>query len=448
VRVDARLEHVGREGLLGGGGALDVLVAREAVHRLLAGGWRHQLDHRVEQRRDARGARAAREVDGAELAGGDRAAQPVVELGLREIALGEVRLGEVVVGAGHVVDEPRAPRLGGLLVRPRGVGLGAGRVGLAHEGPVRAQRDDALVRVPLAHAQLEQRRGHLEARLHVGRGVERRRVLGVDLGHHHQHGQPLVTRPREDALGDGLHAILGRHGEQHGVDRAQREARLGEEAALARGVDHVDLRPVPGEAGDARLERREVLSLFDGVVEHARLVVDSPELGGRLGHVEHGFHERRLAAPLVPDDRNVSNVARRCHGPEGSAPAPRATNGEGAPRGRDAALRHRRSDGCEGALVKLTRTVATIALNLALPVAFVVWDRRRLAPDVRARAWNGASFGAAVYAFGVFSMLGWGVVTRRGLRGLGFGALVTLAGLALIVGLDVLLERALPPHLR
>jgi hypothetical protein len=98
--------------------------------------------------------------------------------------------------------------------------------------------------------------------------------------------------------------------------------------------------------------------------------------------------------------------------------------------------------------VKLTRTVATIALNLALPVAFVVWDRRRLAPDVRARAWNGASFGAAVYAFGVFSMLGWGVVTRRGLRGLGFGALVTLAGLALIVGLDVLLERALPPHLR
>lgn len=105
-------------------------------------------------------------------------------------------------------------------------------------------------------------------------------------------------------------------------------------------------------------------------------------------------------------------------------------------------MRHERPN------MKLTHTLATIALNLALPVAFVVWDRRRLDPEARARAWNGASFGAAVYAFGVFSMLGWGVVTRRGLRGLGFGALVTALGLALIVGFDFVLERLLPPHLR
>jgi hypothetical protein len=52
-------------------------------------------------------------------------------------------------------------------------------------------------------------------------------------------------------------------------------------------------------------------------------------------------------------------------------------------------------------------------LNWALTFAVQRWDRGRLTAAQRARAWNGASWGAAVYWFGFASMVPWLWVTRQ-----------------------------------
>jgi hypothetical protein len=65
---------------------------------------------------------------------------------------------------------------------------------------------------------------------------------------------------------------------------------------------------------------------------------------------------------------------------------------------------------------ELRRTVLVMLLGLALPYAVQRWDRRRLAPARRERAWNTASWAAALYAFGPLSMIGWCWVTRQDAR--------------------------------
>jgi hypothetical protein len=70
--------------------------------------------------------------------------------------------------------------------------------------------------------------------------------------------------------------------------------------------------------------------------------------------------------------------------------------------------------------MKTLRFALRIALGIALPLAVQLWYRRRLDPGQRAVAWNGATWGAALYALGPLSMLGWCWVTRRGCPHTGF----------------------------
>jgi hypothetical protein len=58
------------------------------------------------------------------------------------------------------------------------------------------------------------------------------------------------------------------------------------------------------------------------------------------------------------------------------------------------------------------RYTISIILGFALPYLVQRWDRARLPPEGAAAAWNGATWGSALYAFGPFSMLGWAWVTR------------------------------------
>jgi hypothetical protein len=89
------------------------------------------------------------------------------------------------------------------------------------------------------------------------------------------------------------------------------------------------------------------------------------------------------------------------------------------------------------------------ALNLGLTFAVQIWDKRRLTPRQRARSWNTASWGSALYVAGPLSMIAWAWVTRSewarwrrsGLGGaLGRSALVLVAGLgvgAVIYGASI-----------
>ncbi|AGP34583.1 transcriptional regulator [Sorangium cellulosum] len=101
-------------------------------------------------------------------------------------------------------------------------------------------------------------------------------------------------------------------------------------------------------------------------------------------------------------------------------------------------------------------------LGIALPLALQRWDRRRLTPEQRAACWNGATWGAALYAFGPLSMLGWCWVTRgvqhgrpdargsrslRAVKALGLGAGSAAALVLVLAGIDTLVALALglPP---
>ena len=79
--------------------------------------------------------------------------------------------------------------------------------------------------------------------------------------------------------------------------------------------------------------------------------------------------------------------------------------------------------------MKILRYIVQLALGIALTLALQRWDRRRLSAERQAAAWNTASWGAALYAFGPLSMLGWCWVTRRGWRGIVLG--VSSTGLLL-----------------
>lgn len=63
--------------------------------------------------------------------------------------------------------------------------------------------------------------------------------------------------------------------------------------------------------------------------------------------------------------------------------------------------------------MKVARFTLQILLAIVLPLVIQRLDRRALGPEERARVWNGASWGSAIYNFGEFSMLGWCWVTRR-----------------------------------
>jgi hypothetical protein len=62
----------------------------------------------------------------------------------------------------------------------------------------------------------------------------------------------------------------------------------------------------------------------------------------------------------------------------------------------------------------ILRFVLTWLLGIALSLAVQLWDRSRLSPAQRERAWNLPSWAVALYWFGPLSMLGWARVTRIG----------------------------------
>jgi hypothetical protein len=77
---------------------------------------------------------------------------------------------------------------------------------------------------------------------------------------------------------------------------------------------------------------------------------------------------------------------------------------------------------------------SSFVLNAALPYWIVKYDLRRLGPDRLSRAWNDASFLAAVLAFGPLSIPVHFVKTRRSWVGLALG-LGASAGAILCAGL-------------
>ncbi|MEJ7727862.1 MAG: transcriptional regulator [Polyangiaceae bacterium] len=94
--------------------------------------------------------------------------------------------------------------------------------------------------------------------------------------------------------------------------------------------------------------------------------------------------------------------------------------------------------------MKVLRYVIQLALGIGLTFALQRWDKRRNLDEAqRARAWNTASWGSALYGFGPLSLLAWFWVTRRGWPRIVYGVASTVALGALLAGIDELLRSAL-----
>lgn len=92
--------------------------------------------------------------------------------------------------------------------------------------------------------------------------------------------------------------------------------------------------------------------------------------------------------------------------------------------------------------MEVARLVLAMVLGMALPLALQLLDRRRLDPGARARSWNLATWGSAIYAFGPLSMLGWCWVTRPRWRRVWVGGISTGLLVACLELADCLFGRA------
>ncbi|MEM9875976.1 MAG: hypothetical protein AAF928_13850 [Myxococcota bacterium] len=90
-------------------------------------------------------------------------------------------------------------------------------------------------------------------------------------------------------------------------------------------------------------------------------------------------------------------------------------------------------------------TAVMMLASIVVPWALQVLDRRRLPPAARRRGWNVASWGAALYAFGPISMLGWVFVTRPWPRRLLVSVPAFWLAAGILIGLDLVLASAPTP---
>jgi hypothetical protein len=86
--------------------------------------------------------------------------------------------------------------------------------------------------------------------------------------------------------------------------------------------------------------------------------------------------------------------------------------------------------------MQVARHVFLLFLSIALPLAVQLWHRQYLTPEARDRAWNTASWAAALYAFGPFSMMGWVWVTTKRWWGIPLGLVCSVVLAGAIAGID------------
>ncbi|MCA9624291.1 MAG: hypothetical protein KC731_34940 [Myxococcales bacterium] len=86
--------------------------------------------------------------------------------------------------------------------------------------------------------------------------------------------------------------------------------------------------------------------------------------------------------------------------------------------------------------MKVLRASITMLLMILVPLAIQLWDRRRQDDETRARGWNFATWGAALYALGPFSLLGWSWVTKEGWVRFVWGPAWLAVSVAFVAGVD------------
>src|SRR5215218_5083299 len=115
---------------------------------------------------------------------------------------------------------------------------------------------------------------------------------------------PLPAPPHP--LCDNLKRVLGVHHKDRAVRHPLCDEGVRDKPPVARGVEHIDLAPLPLEGGYAHPERHPALGLLLGVVES---VVPRGAAPPRC-QPEHRLRDRGLSGAPVADEANVSDQLR------------------------------------------------------------------------------------------------------------------------------------------
>ena len=283
---------------------------RAAIHQLRGrhvGGRGRHVHQKAQQPGDADYLGGAHHEDRKELPADHGRPEPFTHLVFGERAFFEVQLHQALIVFRNIFDEGRVE-----LLRF----LAEGRIDLIF------LRFQAAFRVgELLHVQ------HVDdrARARPGRNLHHRGPASeplLDLRHQraevgfgpiqvvdHEHRRDLLLeavfpgqlRAHLDAL-DRIHHIDGQ------VCHPKCGQHLPDEVRIARRVEHVDFMVLPGHMQQRREDRHATFLLAGVVVADRVALFDRAHARNDAGRVEHGFGQHRFAAPLVSDQRNVTNV--------------------------------------------------------------------------------------------------------------------------------------------
>ena len=258
-------------------------LAVEALRRIgMLDGRGREVDQEVEQGGAADQMERRADRDRKDLAAEDGALQAGFEVGGVEVALLEELLEQVLVGLGDGLDQPGARFLGfGREIGGDRLLLGlAAAVALEPVGLETDEIDDAGEVLLGPDRQLHRQHLAPEGLLQALETASEVRPFAVHL--------VAVQDDRQAELGGGLPDLLGvdlgtGHGadaDECGVGDAQSRARLGEEDAVAGGVEQIDLVLLPRQVADAEADGDAALRLLGVEVGDGVAVLDLAGIEG------------------------------------------------------------------------------------------------------------------------------------------------------------------------
>ncbi len=208
-----------------------------------------------------------------------------------------------------------------VLFRPAGklrgdvrlVKLRAQFLGLIEDGLHRKQVDNAREGIFRSHRNLHHHRicdqlvvDALDAHLEIGA----RFVHLVDKA---QAGQAVLLALPPDGLALRLDALTAVKDGDRAVEHSQRPFDLSREVDVARRIDQIDVKALPGALRRGGRDRDPSPLLFLQVIHHGRAIMDLPHLIGLARIVENALRHRRLAGVDMRHDANVPYSVQLTH---------------------------------------------------------------------------------------------------------------------------------------
>ena len=240
--------------------------------------------------------------------------EKTLELVLRDLLALEVLHHDLVVGLHDQLGELRAGGLGGVGVLGGDVlhdGLAVLEVARLHVDDV----DDALEGLAGAHGDGDSAQVGAKAVLQRGHGDVKVGVGAVEAVDEQRAGEAELLGRVPQAGGDGARAARGVHDKDGRLARAHGGVGVTDEVGVARGVEHVQARTLPGDGRNRGGDGEAALPLLAVVVQRGLGAGVAAETGGTPRQVEHGLGQHGLAhAALAHKDHVLDLLASlSCH---------------------------------------------------------------------------------------------------------------------------------------